>query len=311
MKQFQNILFVSDITKEEVKALRHAIKLAEDNNTELNVLMVCPPLENSLAEYKNSYETFLLERMAQNIEKTKVDLNMLKPKSIKLDIEWGTTPDIRIIQRVIRNSYDLVVKAADTTSEHKGFRALDMALLRKCPCPVFLYHPTTSDEVKNIAVAVDPKSEKPEEHDLARKLLKLGQILSLHYKSNLHIISCWDCVLENYLRHSVLVDISPKELDDAVKSEGETYYSLLQVLIHEANIKKQPTIHYLKGSPTELIPSVIAEKKIDLLIMGTVARTGIPGFIIGNTAENILQKINCSLWAIKPQGFVSPVKAYE
>lgn len=44
--------------------------------------------------------------------------------------------------------------------------------------------------------------------------------------------------------------------------------------------------------------------------MGTVARTGIPGFIIGNTAENILQKIDCSLLALKPLGFVSPVKAY-
>jgi nucleotide-binding universal stress UspA family protein len=44
--------------------------------------------------------------------------------------------------------------------------------------------------------------------------------------------------------------------------------------------------------------------------MGTVARTGISGFIIGNTAENILQKIDCSLLALKPQGFVSPVKAY-
>jgi nucleotide-binding universal stress UspA family protein len=52
------------------------------------------------------------------------------------------------------------------------------------------------------------------------------------------------------------------------------------------------------------------KSQIDILIMGTVARTGISGFIIGNTAENILQKIDCSLLALKPQGFVSPVKAY-
>jgi len=44
--------------------------------------------------------------------------------------------------------------------------------------------------------------------------------------------------------------------------------------------------------------------------MGTVARTGISGFIIGNTAENILEEISCSLIALKPEGFVSPVKAY-
>ncbi|HRE31359.1 MAG TPA: universal stress protein, partial [Candidatus Berkiella sp.] len=35
----------------------------------------------------------------------------------------------------------------------------------------------------------------------------------------------------------------------------------------------------------------------------------IPGFIIGNTAENVLQKISCSLLALKPNGFISPVKS--
>lgn len=59
-----------------------------------------------------------------------------------------------------------------------------------------------------------------------------------------------------------------------------------------------------------MMQKVIEEKKIDVLVMGTVARTGIPGFIIGNTAEIILQKIDCSLLALKPLGFVSPVKAY-
>jgi nucleotide-binding universal stress UspA family protein len=41
--------------------------------------------------------------------------------------------------------------------------------------------------------------------------------------------------------------------------------------------------------------------------MGTVARTGIPGLIIGNTAEAILDQITCSVLAAKPPGFVTPV----
>jgi nucleotide-binding universal stress UspA family protein len=45
----------------------------------------------------------------------------------------------------------------------------------------------------------------------------------------------------------------------------------------------------------------------DLIVMGTVARTGIPGFIMGNTAEAILNQIDCSVLAIKPPGFVTPV----
>jgi len=44
--------------------------------------------------------------------------------------------------------------------------------------------------------------------------------------------------------------------------------------------------------------------------MGTVARTGILGCLMGNTAENIVVELKCSLLALKPGGFVSPVKAY-
>jgi len=45
--------------------------------------------------------------------------------------------------------------------------------------------------------------------------------------------------------------------------------------------------------------------------MGTVARTGVPGFITGNTAESILNQLECSVLAIKPAGFVTPIELME
>jgi len=56
-----------------------------------------------------------------------------------------------------------------------------------------------------------------------------------------------------------------------------------------------------------LIPLIVAEQQIDLIVMGTVARTGVPGFFIGNTAESILRQVKCSVMAVKPEGFVTPV----
>jgi hypothetical protein len=41
--------------------------------------------------------------------------------------------------------------------------------------------------------------------------------------------------------------------------------------------------------------------------MGSVGRTGIPGFIMGNTAEMILNQIDCSVLVIKPPGFATLV----
>lgn len=54
------------------------------------------------------------------------------------------------------------------------------------------------------------------------------------------------------------------------------------------------------------------DQKVDelngaILVMGTVGRTGIPGLVIGNTAEAILNQVHCSILAVKPPDFVSPV----
>ena len=64
----------------------------------------------------------------------------------------------------------------------------------------------------------------------------------------------------------------------------------------------EPRTHLLKGSPSAIIPNLARTLRVDLIVMGTVARTGIPGLIIGNTAESILRDIDCSLLAVKPEG---------
>ena len=55
-------------------------------------------------------------------------------------------------------------------------------------------------------------------------------------------------------------------------------------------------------------PAVASRERIDFVVMGTVCWTGVPGFLTGNSAENVLQQVDCSVLAIKPKGFVSPVK---
>jgi nucleotide-binding universal stress UspA family protein len=60
----------------------------------------------------------------------------------------------------------------------------------------------------------------------------------------------------------------------------------------------------------ETVPSIrqLAERlPADLIVTGTVGRSGIPGFFIGNTAEEVLQTTQASVLAVKPRNFVSPV----
>jgi len=66
--------------------------------------------------------------------------------------------------------------------------------------------------------------------------------------------------------------------------------------------------HLIKGQPHTAIPRFIEDHDVDLVVMGSVARSGIPGFFVGNTAEKILDNVDCSVLVLKPEGWNSPVE---
>ena len=68
------------------------------------------------------------------------------------------------------------------------------------------------------------------------------------------------------------------------------------------------SVHFLKGDAPIVIPEFALLEGVDLVVMGTVGRSGAAGMLIGNTAERILGSIECSVIAVKPNRFVSPIK---
>lgn len=66
-------------------------------------------------------------------------------------------------------------------------------------------------------------------------------------------------------------------------------------------------IHLSKGEPGLTVVGAVEKVKPTTLVMGTIARTGLSGMIIGNTAEQVLGMIKTSVIAVKPEGFQSPV----
>lgn len=66
-------------------------------------------------------------------------------------------------------------------------------------------------------------------------------------------------------------------------------------------------LHLVNGPPAPTIVELVERHRIELLVMGTVARTGIAGVLMGNTAEQILDAVDCSVLTAKPPGFVSPL----
>lgn len=309
MKRFRNILFVSPALHEEVASTKQVISLTCQNQSSLTGLVVCPPLPDTMADYKPRYEASLKEVLYTSFNAAREQLNIdEKSLPFAIDIECCTKPAVHIVQRVISGGHDLLIKEAEPNDESSGFRAIDMMLLRKCPSPVWLSRPTAKPSCQmKVAVAIDPNVTEDAHDKLSRTLLEVSRALSDTGDGELHVISCWDYEFENYLRNNAWLKVSDDDIDEAVAETRRTHLSSLHTFIENVGIGGNIRIHHIHGRAEDVIPEHIEKLGIDILVMGTVARSGIPGFIIGNTAENTFQKLSCSLLALKPPGFVSPV----
>lgn len=312
MQSFRKILLVSRGGTDETDALKQALSLARNNNAHLTAIIVGPEVPGAMEPYKEKLAESLKQGLEQAIDGVCKSIK-LDPNSVPVTVhvDWAGTPVVHIIQRVLREGYDLIVKQGEPSDNQRGFKAFDMHLLRKCPCPVWLCRPIARSRNEiYVGVAVDPESQEAAGRDLSLRLLTVARSLADTCSGKLAIISCWEFQHEGILRYNVWARVPDDELDRILEDAQATHREQLNDLIAQSGISGACHVHHLRGQPSEVIPARVEELDLDILVMGTVARTGIPGFFIGNTAENILQKIRCSLLALKPPGFVSPVKAY-
>jgi nucleotide-binding universal stress UspA family protein len=105
------------------------------------------------------------------------------------------------------------------------------------------------------------------------------------------------------------VGISPEKLDEIREVTEREHQTRLDRLLSDVDTKDlELTTHLGHGSAGLLVPQVAGEVGAELIVVGTVGRTGIAGLLIGNTAESIFSQVKCPVLAIKPEGFETPVR---
>lgn len=311
MKTSGGILFISDGNQSaESPGLRQALIIARARNAHLTVLSLYPDLPERYHNLQESFEKFLETELLHGIDTALGELGMADgaPDFTVIVRKAGRLPlAITVIREVLTAGYGLVIKDAEPSSG-QGFRGMDMTLLRKCPSPVWLSRPfSVSGKGVRVMVAVDPESREPGEHELSLGLLREAASVAGIFDGTLDVVSCWEFEFENILRYKAWLTIPEPDLVANREEVRTSHKDQLDKLVEESGMQGRYRVHHLRGRPEDMIPVFIEEESIDLLVMGSVARTGIPGFLIGNTAENIFERMSCTLLAMKPAGFVSPV----
>jgi nucleotide-binding universal stress UspA family protein len=106
--------------------------------------------------------------------------------------------------------------------------------------------------------------------------------------------------------------VSQAEMDQYVERTRSAADEQMQRLVASCTVRNvNATCHLVKGDAGDVIPASARQERADLVVLGTVARTGVLNALIGNTAERVIRQLNCSLLALKPAGFTSPVTLPE
>ncbi|MGV8711591.1 MAG: universal stress protein [Nitrosomonas sp.] len=319
MKLFENILYVSEGAVDQKTSIMRAVSLAENNQGNLTVMDVVPVISASM----NLPGTLIVDKVQSTLveQRRKMLEELIEPYKkrlhIHLDVSVGTT-FLEVIRTVLRNGHDLLIKPAENPGFiERLFGSNDTQLLRNCPCPVWLTRAEEKSKYEHILAAVDFEPNMSDvivEQELNLRILGISGSLAFSDFASLHAIHVWDAPAETMLR--TMADDSGEARDayvEGVRSSHERAYNRLQQQLIERIGKDNsdylsPEFHLRRGNAASVIPEIAKQLHADLVVMGTVARTGIPGLIIGNTAEAVLEQIQCSVLAIKPPGFVSPVQ---
>jgi len=319
MKRFKNILYVCESSVAQDAAIASAVSLTQNNQANLTVIDVVPVISAGISmppggPISTDLQATMIAERRQVLESLTAPYR--QHLNIRINVLAGTK-FLEVIRAVLKNGYDLLIKPAENPDYFERiFGSDDMHLLRKCPCPVWMMKVEETSDYQCIVAAVDfdPNDDDSEEWLLNQEIFELASSLSLSDSATLHLVHVWDAPLAGFVAefandskaveanftegerslHGVAMEKLSQKLREHIGAEAYEYLS--------------PQVHMLRGEAKKVIPKFVGKLKADLVVMGTVARTGIPGFIIGNTAEAILDQLQCSVLAIKPSGFVSPVK---
>ena len=318
MKRFRSILYVSEASVAQDVAIARAVSLAQSNQADLTVIDVIPAITAGIGMPPGG--PALSELQAARVADRHQALESLvapygQSSSIRLEVRVGKR-FLEVIRAVLRDAHGLVIKPAENPDwVDRLFGSDDMHLLRKCPSPIWLTKPEEKPNYDCIVAAVDfdPADLESVEQGLNREILELSTALALSDLAELHLVHAWDAPEAGFVRlWADNPDAAEMNVIEGERSRHRSGMDLLSQVLRrqsgdEAYDYLSPRLHLPQGRAVKVIPALVNRLKADLVVMGTIARTGIPGFIIGNTAEAILEQLKCSVLAVKPPGFVSPV----
>jgi len=297
MHAHRDVLAYVDWDPSSDRAVDVAAALAARDEAGLTVLHVAEPLlttDATLEKVVREEQEARLRELGERVGATGVEARVLARAG---------RPFLEVIRQCLEGGHDLVVKAA------RGRRRLGPAvfgstalhLLRKCPAPVWLVGETVPTSPQRILAVLGLEEG---EADLDDRVLRHATALARSTGAELRVAAAWSAPGEGLLRGRV-PDEEVGRYALGVQRDAEE--ALAHRLAPWREAVHSARVHLVKGLPQVELATLAARHRSDLVVLGTVPPGGVAGLFIKEEAEELVNRLEASVLALKPEGFVSPV----
>jgi len=179
-----------------------------------------------------------------------------------IEIDWAPDWSQQAARAAARCSASMIFK---NSFEHSDVQrelrpTSDWTLLRLAPCPVLMVKNFRNWKHRRVLAAINSQSTDAGHIKLNNQIIGFAQRFTDAYGSDAHFINAYQD--RNH-------PPTQQELSEMCGAPTEH-------------------IHVVEGTPATAISDTANSLGVDLIVIGTVGRTGIKGHVVGNTSERIL-----------------------
>jgi|TARA_Y100000310_G_scaffold344698_1_gene458872 universal stress protein E len=299
------LLIVIDPKRNDQPALDRALEIARLIDISLHIvvfsnknvedeltLSVDPALTQGFEKDHDRIRQVWLDQLAAPIReeglKVTTEVRLFK-RLYESIIQVALEEDVAMVYKPIRH-HNVLQRAL--------FNSTDWNLIRLCPLPLLLVSDSRPVKGRDIIAAVDLSSEDDDHGELNRLLLSQAVMISRLIQSQVKIVNAstpGSGELNSSVESKVQQGIDDAYRDKALALADQFKLPSAQVIIKE-------------GSAEKVVNELAESSNAAVIILGTVARSGLAGLFIGNTAERVLEDSKSDVLVVKQADFTSPIQ---
>ncbi|PLW70274.1 universal stress protein [Pseudohalioglobus lutimaris] len=260
-------LVVFDPTQESQPALARMVDIAENTEVELQVFC-CIHEELPRSDGRDAE---IQQRIAAQEEVVNAAVASLREKGlpVAVEVEWDSNWYQAVVRASVRHAVDGVVKSSrrHSSAQRRLKRTSDWTLIRECNCPVLLVKGDGSNRAQTVLAALDTRGDQEAYRTLNQKILDMCREFFEQTDTEVHYVSAHKDLPSRPDRGSLV---------RACGVPGER-------------------VHIVMDEAHDAIIKTAKELQAGLVVMGTSARSGLSAMLNSNTAEKVLDQLECDL----------------